>query len=153
MRIYDVKTAFLHGKLKEGIFMEIPDGIQINKERVCKLRKSLYGLKQAGKCWNEYLTRVMRKCRLNQSKEDSCLFFVREKNRFLYCGVYVDDMPAVSSDDEFEKRYMKKLIQYIDIKELGEAKTVFGMQLIQDEGKLYIHQKEYILKNCLKCMG
>jgi len=50
MRIYDVKTAFLHGKLKEEIFMEIPEGLRGNQEETCKLKRSIYGLKQAGKC-------------------------------------------------------------------------------------------------------
>lgn len=50
MKIYDVKTAFLHGRLEEEIFMELPDGLQVNKEQVCKLKKSIYGLKQTGRC-------------------------------------------------------------------------------------------------------
>jgi len=117
-----------------------------NKEQVCKLKKSIYGLKQAGKCWNEFLTDVLTRCGFRQSKEDPCLFYVREKNRFLYCGIHVDDMPTVSSDDKFEKRYIDKIREYIDIKDLGEAKVVLGMQVDQKEGKLYVHQKTYIEK-------
>lgn len=45
MKIYDVKTTYLHGKLKEEIYMELPDGIQANQEKVCKLKRSIYGLK------------------------------------------------------------------------------------------------------------
>jgi len=56
----------------------------------------------------------------------------------------VDDMATVSSDNEFEKAYMDKIRQFMDIKDLGEATTVLGMQLIQEEGKIYVNQKEYI---------
>lgn len=49
----DVRTAFLNGKLKEEIYMRVPDGIKNEKNLVCKLNKSLYGLKQAARCWNE----------------------------------------------------------------------------------------------------
>jgi len=146
IKIYDIKTAFLHGNIREEIFMELPDGLRDNKGQVCKLKKSIYGLKQAGKCWNEFLTDVLIRCGLRQSKEDSCLFYVKEKNRFLYCGIHVDDMPIVSSDDKFEKNYIDKIREYIDIKDLGEAKVVLGMQVEQKVGKLYVHQKMYIEK-------
>ena len=144
MKIYDVKTAYLHGKLKEEIYMELPDGIQENHEKVCKLKRSIYGLKQAGKCWNEFLTEIMIKCGMKYSKEDPCLFYAIEKNRFVYCGIHVDDMITVSSDDEFERGFMKKIEQYMEIKDLGEAKTVLGMEVTQEEGKVYVDQKNYI---------
>lgn len=52
IKIYDVETASLHEKLKEEIFMELPEEYKNNKNQVCKLKKSIYGLKQAGRCWN-----------------------------------------------------------------------------------------------------
>jgi len=53
----------------------------------------------------------------------------REKSRFLYCEVHVDDMITLSSDNEFEKWYMNEIKQFVDMKNLGEA-TVLGIQLI-----------------------
>lgn len=53
-------------------------------------------------------------------------------------------MATVSSDDEIEKKYRNKIKQKIDIKDLGETKTVLGMQVEQDEGKIYVHQKNYM---------
>lgn len=126
--------------------MEQPEGFQENKEEVCKLNRSIYGLKQAGRCWNELLTEVLIKIGLKQSKEDPCLFFVIKENQFLLCGIHVDDMVVVSSDERFERSYMKKIEQHIDIKNIGEAKTVLGMQLDQEDGKIYVHQKNYIEK-------
>lgn len=64
----------------------------------------------------------------------------------MYCGVHVDDMITVSSNDEFEKFYMDKIKQSIDLKDIGEAKTVLGMEIDQEEGKIYVHQKKYIKK-------
>lgn len=151
IKIYNVETAFLHGKLKE-IFMELPEGCKNNKNQVCKLKKSIYGLKQAGRCWNEYLTETLIKTGLQQSKEDPCLFYVINGNNFLFCGVHVDDMPLVSSNDFFEEFYMKKIKKQINIKDLGTAKTVLGMQLDQQEGRTYVHQKNYIDK-LLKLYG
>lgn len=146
MKIYDVKTAFLHGTLNEEIYMELPEGFQENKEEVCKLNRNIYGLKQAGRCWNELLTEVLIKIGLKQSKEDPCLFFVIKENQFLLCGIHIDDMVVVSSDERFERSYMKKIEQHIGIKNIGEAKTVLGMQLDQEDGKIFVHQKNYIEK-------
>lgn len=146
IKIYDVRTAFLHGTLKEEIFMEIPDGLRSNKEQVCKLKKSIYGLKQAGRCWYECLTDVMQKCGMKQSVEDPCLFYARKKNDYLYCGIHVDDMVIISSGESFEKEYIDKIKRYIDIKDLGEANTVLGMQIEHEEGRIYVHQKKYIQK-------
>jgi len=146
MKIYDVRTAFLHGILKEEIYMEILDGVKVEGDKICKLRKSIYGLKQAGRCWNEHLTKVLERCGLKQSKEDPCLFYAKEDNKFLYCGIHVDDMPTVCSDDEFERRFMDKIKQYIDMKDLGEAKSVLGMQVEQQDGKVFVHQRKYIEK-------
>lgn len=61
IKMHDVKTAFLHGVLREDVYMELPKGYERNKDEVCKLKKSIYGLKQAGKCWNEYLTEILMK--------------------------------------------------------------------------------------------
>lgn len=129
MKLYDVKTAFLHGELKEELYMELPDRTQGNKNQVCKLKKSIYGLKQAGRCQNEYLTEVIKNSGFKQSKEDPCLFYIRKKSGFLYCGIHVDDMATVSSDNKIERKYINKIKQKIDIKNLGEAKTVLGMQV------------------------
>lgn len=50
---FDVRTAFLYGELAEEIYMEAPQGIDIEENKVCKLNKSLYGLKQSSRCWNK----------------------------------------------------------------------------------------------------
>lgn len=50
---WDVQTAFLAGKLEETIYMEQPDGFNDGTNRVCKLKRSLYGLKQSSRCWNQ----------------------------------------------------------------------------------------------------
>lgn len=58
---FDVKTAFINGDLREEIYMQIPDGLEVqDKDMVCKLRKSLYGLKQSARCWNEKFDTFLR---------------------------------------------------------------------------------------------
>ena len=74
----DVKTAFLNGELKEDIYMKQPEGL-IEKDKeilACKLRKSIYGLKQSARCWNTELEQI-KKMGFNQSSGYLCMRFRR----------------------------------------------------------------------------
>lgn len=92
------------------------------------------------------MTEVLFKNGLNQSKEDPCLFYVKEEWNFLYCEIYADDMITISNVNEFEEKYMKKIEKDIDIKDLGEAKVFLGMQVEQDNESIYVHQRDYTEK-------
>lgn len=75
MMQFDIKTAFLNGDLEEKIFIEVPEGMNnANGERVCRLKKSLYGLKQASRAWNTKFTDFLADCGLMQSTADNCIF-------------------------------------------------------------------------------
>lgn len=92
VRHYDIKNAFLNGELKETVYMRQPKGYEDNTDKVCKLQKGLYGLKQAAKGWNEALDSVLRKADFKQSKTDSCLYTNMSEGRLTYLIVYVDDL-------------------------------------------------------------
>ena len=64
----DVKTAFLSGILKEEIYMEVPEEIKSKASQVCKLKKSLYDLKQATRCWFEIFDDTLTKMRFKRSE-------------------------------------------------------------------------------------
>lgn len=72
----DVKTAFLNGELKEEIFMKQPEGFVSKGEEnlVCKLQRSIYGLKQSARCWNTELDNQLKKMEFIQSKSDPCIY-------------------------------------------------------------------------------
>lgn len=71
----DVVTAFLQGDIEEDIFMEQPPGYNDNSGRVCKLNKSIYGLKQAGRNWNKKLDATLKNYGLKSSMHDQCIYF------------------------------------------------------------------------------
>ena len=72
---YDVKNTFLHGDLDEEICMNIPPGFEENTgNKVCKLKKVLYGLKQSPRAWFGRFAKVMKESRYKQSQGDHTLF-------------------------------------------------------------------------------
>lgn len=77
----DVKTAFLYGNLDEEIYMNQPVGFNDGSGRVCRLDKSIYGLKQASRCWNKKFTSFLRSYGLVASEAYPCVFISRKKEK------------------------------------------------------------------------
>jgi len=94
----DVNNAFLHGDLQEDVYMLVPSGITLSKpNQVCKLIKSLYGLKQASRKWNEKLTSLLVLHHYTQSTSDHSLFIKKTDTSFTVLLVYVDDVIIVGN--------------------------------------------------------
>jgi hypothetical protein len=89
----DVNNAFLHGDLQEEVYMDVPQGVTCSKpNQVCKLIKSLYGLRQASRKWYEKLTSLLIDQGYSQSSSDYSLFILRHGSEFTALLVYVDDI-------------------------------------------------------------
>lgn len=82
-------TAYLHGEVTEQIFMQQPEGYQDGSQRVCKLNKAIYGLKQAGRLWNQNLDKALEKFGLKKCKTDPCVYFKEDLKMMI--AIYVDD--------------------------------------------------------------
>ena len=95
----DVKTTFLHGDLEEEIYMKQPEGFAVKgkKELVCKLKKSLYGLKQSRKMWYQKFDAFIRGLGFTRSKADHCVYFKLIGDCVIYLVLYVDDMLLVGT--------------------------------------------------------
>ena len=94
----DVKTTFLHGDLKEEIYMDQPEGFKLkgNEHMVCKLKKSLYGLKQAPRQWYKKFDLFMVGHRYTRTNADHCVYVKKFPNgKFVILLLYVDDMLIV----------------------------------------------------------
>ncbi|GJZ24464.1 putative RNA-directed DNA polymerase [Tanacetum coccineum] len=90
---HDVNNAFLHGDLDEEVYMKIPQGFSNdNDTRVCRLRKSLYGLKQASRNWYHKFTTFLRSLNFRQSKADHSLFIYEADSIMVVVLIYVDDV-------------------------------------------------------------
>eukprot|EP00253_Pinus_taeda_P006386 PITA_06386 len=98
----DVKTTFLHRDLEEEIYMKQPEGFTVKgkKELLCKLKKSLYGLKHSPRMWYQKFDTFIRGLDFTRSKAYHCVYFKLIGDRVIYLVLYVDDMLLVGNDKE-----------------------------------------------------
>ena len=89
----DVTTAFLNGELDQVIYMKQPEGFAADGQEhlVCRLKKSLYGLKQSSRCWNQVLDAQLKGMGFQQSQSDPCVYTSKKDGLFII-AVYVDDI-------------------------------------------------------------
>ena len=94
----DVNNAFLHGDLDEEVYMHLPLGLpSVSSSKVCRLKKSLYGFKQASRQWYEKLTTTLLNSHYSQAPSDHSLFVKGSGNSFTALVVYVDDIVLVGN--------------------------------------------------------
>ena len=127
-----MKTAFLHGELEEQIFMHQPEGFvtEGKEDHVCRLKKSLYDLKQSPRQWHLRFDTFIIEHGYSRSKYDSCVYHQKlNDGSFVYLLLYVDDMLIVAKDmSEFDK-LKAQFKQEFDMKDLGAAKKILEMKI------------------------
>ncbi|CAI7780432.1 unnamed protein product [Closterium sp. NIES-54] len=128
----DITTAFLNGILLEDIYMAHPDGYEDGTSRVCKLKKAIYGLKQAPGCWYEKLEEVLLSGGFKTSQADHSLFLLGEGGQLLLLLVYVDDILLFSPSMEQIERTQKLLMDNFKCKMLGDVHYYLGLQIERD---------------------
>ncbi|CAL2238507.1 unnamed protein product [Prunus armeniaca] len=147
----DVKTAFLHGDLEETIFMAQPEGfVEYGKENlVCQLKKSLYGLKQSPRQWYKRFDYFMLKINFRRCLYDCCVYYhVFQDGMIILLLLYVDDMLIACQDKSRIQDLKKMLSKEFDMKDLGAAQKILGMEIQRDRtaGRIWISQAKYIQK-------
>eukprot|EP00795_Rhopilema_esculentum_P008820 gene8820-biopygen1729 len=152
----DVQTAFLNGELEEEIYMLQPEGYkEKGKENfVCKLNKSIYGLKQASRCWFKTMDAYMKNNDYEQCQADSCLYVKRVGAEFIIIALYVDDMLLACSSNQLLQNEKEALQKRFCMKDLGEARYCLGIQIERNraEKRMLLHQSTY-LSNLLRKYG
>lgn len=146
---YDAKTAFLNGELKEIIYIKQPEGYEQpdKKQMVCKLRKSIYGLKQAAKVWNEKLHSILSQYSFGQSKIDPCLYIKQHNEETIYLIIYVDDILIACANQNLIRCTAQQLQSQFFITDLGKIANYLGIKIERDIGGVYqINQTNYIEK-------
>jgi hypothetical protein len=144
---YDVKTAFLHGELKEEVLMEQPAGYEMGGlSHVCKLIKSLYGLRQAPHVWNQKLHEHLVAIGFRRLESDYGLYARHNEGEVsMLLTVYVDDLLLMGTPADCEE--VRRLLQAaFELVDLGPVKYLLGVELIINkiERTVFYSQETYI---------
>jgi hypothetical protein len=128
----DIVGAYLQGDLEEEIYMSLPDGLKVKGKEgwSLRLRKPLYGLKQAGRQWKEKLDEMMGRLGFVKSEADECLYILCKDGQVtLLVLVYVDDAALASQEITQITKFKKAISEYFPIKDLGELRHILGIQI------------------------
>ncbi|KAJ9709816.1 hypothetical protein PVL29_001334 [Vitis rotundifolia] len=156
----DVKTAFLNGELEEEVYMKQPEGFPSSdgEQLVCKLKKSIYGLKQASRQWYLKFHNIISSFGFEENVMDQCIYLKVSGSKFCFLVLYVDDILLATNDKGLLHEVKQFLSKNFDMKDMGEASYVIGIKIHRDrfKGILDLSQETYInkvlerfrMKNC-----
>ena len=145
----DVTTAFLYGELEEGgpvIYVDQPPGFQLGGPGVkLRLRKALYGLRQAPRAWYAKLKEALGQCGFVESDADPGLFVRRAPAGDIYVIVHVDDMLVAGRSKLQLASFKVAFGKRFAIKDLGEARYYLGMDIVRDRAArtIKLSQRQY----------
>ncbi|KAL5741828.1 hypothetical protein ACOSP7_028560 [Xanthoceras sorbifolium] len=144
----DVNNAFLHGDLHEEIYMSPPHGLRRQGEEhlVCRLLKSLYGLKQASRQWFSKFSEAIRAAGYVQSRADYSLFTRTQGKSFTALLIYVDDILITGNNSVSIAAIKKFLHSQFRLKDLGDLKYFLGIEVSSSKNGIFISQRKYALE-------
>ena len=140
----DVMSAYLNSPISGEVYMKQPKGYEEEgkntEDYVCKLRKSIYGLHQSGKDWNEFVDKCLKKIGLKRSYKESCIYY--DKN--LIVGLYVDDMIIIGRK-KYIDQMLKELAKFLEFRDLGEVKRILSINVSRpNRNTIELDQVDYI---------
>ncbi|KAJ9536490.1 hypothetical protein OSB04_un000327 [Centaurea solstitialis] len=146
----DVKTAFLNGKLTEDVYMEQPEGFEDpkNPNKVCKLLKSIYGLKQASRSWNLHFDERIKEFGFTKSEFELCVYTKFSGSIVTFLVLYVDDILLIGNNVPTLQSVKSWLSKCFQMKDLEEAAYILGIKIYRNRSKRLIglSQSTYIDK-------
>nr|GEX03372.1 hypothetical protein [Tanacetum cinerariifolium] len=136
----NVKTVFLNGYLNEEVYMEQPEGFVNLKypSRVCKLKRSIYGLKQASRQWNKRFDDEIKKIGFIQNRDEPCVYQKASGSNITFLILYVDDILIMRNSIPMLQSVKTYLGKCFAMKDLGEAAYILGIKIYRDRSKRLI---------------
>ncbi|GJT31994.1 putative ribonuclease H-like domain-containing protein [Tanacetum coccineum] len=144
----DVKTTFLW----EKVYVSQPDGFvdQDNPNHVYKLKKTLYGLKQASHAWYDLLPKLLLSQEFSKGTVDPTLFIKRQRKDILLVQIYVDDIIFASTTPELCDQFSKIMCSKFKMSMMGKISFFLGLQISQSPRGIFLNQSKYALESLKK---
>ena len=136
----DVKTVFFNGDLEEEVYMDQPDGFSIegNNHIVCKLKKSVYGLKQASRQWYLKFNDTITSFSFHENIIDQCIHRKISRSKFIFLVLYVDDILLDANDLGILYETKDFLSKNFEMRDMGEASHVIGISLFRKRSQGFL---------------
>jgi hypothetical protein len=143
----DVKTTFLNGVIEEELYIEQPQGFEVEdrKSHVCKLNKSLYGLKQAPRSWYGRIDNFLTSLGFTKSKEDSNLYFKVMNDEPVILLLYVDGL-FLTGEENLITECKKRLASKFEMKDLGLMHYFLGLEVLRSPERIFLNEGKYAVK-------
>ncbi|MBW0536578.1 hypothetical protein O181_076293 [Austropuccinia psidii MF-1] len=136
----DVNSAFLNAPLTEDVYLSIPQGIPLDKKKVClKLHKAIYGLKQAPLAWYNRLTVCLKSINFKPSISDPCVFYRCGTNP-VWLFLHVDDLAIFGREPSHFKSEIKK---EFEVKDMGTSELMLGISICHLSDSVLLSQAHY----------
>ena len=134
----DVKNTFLNGDLSEEVYMQPPPSLSIDLNKVCHIRRALYGLKKAPRVWFVKFSSTISRLGYMVSHYDSALFLRRTDKSIILLLLYVDDMIITGDDLSGIQELKDFLSQRFEMKDLEHLSYFLGLEITHSIDGLYI---------------
>ena len=146
----DVKTTFVNGDIKDDIYIEQSEGFisNGNEQKVCKVQRSIYGLKQASQSWNISFNETIKLFDFIGNLNEPCVYKKVSGSAVTFLVLYVDDILLIGNDVGMLQATKVWLSTNFSMKDLGEASYILGIKIYRDRSKriLSLSQSMYIDK-------
>jgi hypothetical protein len=144
----DVKSTFLNGDLKEEVYAHQSAGFIVagQEGKVLRLRKTLYGLRQAPRAWNSKLDDTLKKMDFVQSEHEHTMYRRSHGDDILLVGVYVDDLVITRSSLAAMEEFKEEMKRAFLMSDLGLLSFYLGIEVHQDAGGIILRQAHYAKK-------
>jgi hypothetical protein len=139
----DVKNDFLHNDISEEIYMEQPHGFIHNSSLVCRLKKSLYGLKQTPRAWYEKMDSYLLSHDFVRCKSDCNVYMLRTTDSLMILVLYVDDLLITGSSASTIVVVKDILHDRFSMTDMGPLHFFLGLEISQDDSGIKLSPAKY----------
>ena len=133
LRSVDISHAFINSEIDAEVYMKQPDGFrQGGPEKVCRLNKSLYGLKQSPRLWSEKLSSVLAELGFKRLESDPCVYLYVQDGLKVIVPVWVDNITLASKDAGVIDHFVEELKKHLKLRDLGSPEFLLSIGIIRD---------------------